>query len=171
DYYGVVSFGTSWKNQVLWGNYANNHKGYCVAFDEEILRDSNLFGKAGIVNYTNKYPEILPDLDGDREPTKKRINKSFTETHTKSKKWSKEKEYRATRLFYENKDIPTVKDRLVSFPKNAVKEIIIGCQATNSTIEEIKYICNEKGFKVSKVYKIPFKFGLEKKVLRYNRCV
>ena len=42
----------------MWSHYANNHTGFCVGFDEKMMKYSSLFDKGAMVDYINEYPEI-----------------------------------------------------------------------------------------------------------------
>ncbi|MFA1563367.1 DUF2971 domain-containing protein [Aliivibrio fischeri] len=53
---GICSFSRTRKNQLMWAHYANEHKGICIGFKEELLtpKGSNIF--ALDVDYQNEYP-------------------------------------------------------------------------------------------------------------------
>ena len=56
-FYGVLSMSCIWNSILMWSHYSDKHKGYCIGFHEEKLRESGSFGKGGKVKY-DKYPEI-----------------------------------------------------------------------------------------------------------------
>lgn len=156
-FYGVISFCINWKNFVLWSYYANNHKGYAIGFHEELLRNSGLFGSGGKVQYKKVKPRIHP-MEEDF------LKRSFIETHSKSVNWRHEKEYRLTKLFYP--DEPTNDDRTVSFPDEFISDVVIGCQASEQTINEIINIADRKNIDVYKLEKSNYSYNLIKKQIR-----
>ena len=56
---GIVCFSKTWKNPVLWGHYADKHKGICLGF--EVPEDT-----ANQINYVNSrfpFPKQQCDLN------------------------------------------------------------------------------------------------------------
>ena len=53
-YYGILPLSCRWNSILMWSHYANSHKGYCVGFWEEKLRNSNFFGSGGQINYLDR---------------------------------------------------------------------------------------------------------------------
>lgn len=76
---GLLCFTKDWHNPVLWGHYADKHRGLCLGFD---VPDENL----GQVSYVNTRFQWPPELD---KPFVKRL------LFTKFAHWSYEDEYRA----------------------------------------------------------------------------
>ncbi|MCB0761029.1 MAG: DUF2971 domain-containing protein [Flavobacteriales bacterium] len=150
--YGVVSFSTEWKQKTLWERYGDHHRGYALGFDEAILRnwlrqDYTLFAKGGVVSYHEKLPKIDP-LNYDI-PTN-----VFLMTHTKTKNWSDENEYRLTKHFgvlFGEDFIPTVNDRVVKFPSETVCELVIGMICPEADKNEMITIGKEKKLPVYQV--------------------
>ncbi|MBL7103181.1 MAG: DUF2971 domain-containing protein [Bacteroidales bacterium] len=35
DHYGILSLSAKWDNILIWGHYAEKHKGFCIGFNEE----------------------------------------------------------------------------------------------------------------------------------------
>lgn len=153
-FYGVVSFCMNWRNFVVWSYYADSHKGFAVGFNEELLRHSGLFGDGGKVKYKYKIPIIHPEEEDI-------IKRAFQETHTKSIYWRHEKEYRLTKRFFPNE--PSEEDRKAYFPDNFIRNVIIGCEATEETVNEILAITSEKNIETFKLQKLKNKFGLFRK--------
>src|SRR6218665_1281944 len=48
---GILCLSERWDSILMWSHYADLHKGYCVGFHENKLRESGLFGKGGPVIY------------------------------------------------------------------------------------------------------------------------
>lgn len=154
-FYGVLSMSARWDSILMWSHYGDFHKGYCIGFWEEKMRNSRFFGKGGPVHYNpdNSYPLIDPL---SKEGTM--IN-AFKETHTKAFDWQYEDEYRFFNLY--TKD-PTDDDRKVNFPNSFIAEIILGIMMPESDKKEIIEIAKKKGIKVFQAKKVPFHFEIGK---------
>ncbi len=154
-YFGVVSMSTRWDSILMWSHYSDSHKGICVGFSEEKLRESGLFGAGGQVHYptNNEYPQIDPF-------EKDKIENIITETQSKASDWSYEKEFRLSKLFYPH--VPTKEDRTIAVPDDYFTEIILGLKIPENDEKEIIDIAKTKNIKVYKVAKVPLKFGLSR---------
>lgn len=139
----------------MWSHYADNHKGLCLEFDDDILRQSlgDLF-----------------DVKYKQEPYKVQLNRPDEMNEdifkgvlcTKEKGWEYEQEVRLLRSpqeGYENKNYP--------FNKKALKTIYFGSQCTQDNIDEYKSLCKQNGFEHVKFRQMVFanngKFELEAK--------
>jgi len=151
EHYGVVSFSEIWDSILMWGHYANNHSGFSVGFFEEKLKNSGIFSGGGIVNYSDKFPNINPIEDVS-------IESLFIETHTKAKEWAYEKEYRFVKLFYP--EVPTIDKRKVYLDKSFYAEILIGLKFPKDQIKSISNLAFELGVKIYQVKQVPFRFEL-----------
>lgn len=149
---GVLSLSARWDSILMWSHYGDFHKGYCVGFYEEKLRNSNLFGKGGPISYN---PEnIIPTV----EPGDHSIEKGFLQTHTKSYDWKYEEEYRLVKMFFPN--VATEDDRTKVVKDECFAEVIIGLLTPEKAKKEIIKAAREKGLKVYQAKKVPFKFEL-----------
>lgn len=162
NHYGVLSMSKYWDSLLLWAHYACCHKGYCIGFSEEVLRESNKFGRGGEVIYSDDFPQLMPDLDGQNRMTEKRIIQAYVETHTKNRQWQYEGEYRLSSILMKHERPATLQERLVKYPDDAVIEVLLGCQISKNHKEEIISICREKRIKVFQTMPLPFKFKLDK---------
>lgn len=82
--YGLLCFSKIWEEPLLWGHYAEKHKGVAIGF--EILEDEILR-----VEYSPELKRTKFELANSKEENEK----LFIElAKTKSEKWSYEKEYR-----------------------------------------------------------------------------
>lgn len=144
---GVISLTSKPDNILMWSHYSNNHKGICVGLNSETIKNSEQFDFIGKVNYTSEYPFISGALE---------INERFyLEMFSKSRDWEYEDEYRVTKRHMQN--------RTINLPREAFNCIIIGCEASTKTQEEVmdqaaKYLPDAK---VLKAFKKEFSFGLE----------
>jgi hypothetical protein len=88
---GIYSLSKSFNDELLWAHYANNHQGFCIEYDFEILTDKNSFYNfyPFDVEYSSHPPEIeISDISSKHQNIFKKI------AGTKSKKWSYEQEKR-----------------------------------------------------------------------------
>ncbi|SDT38809.1 Protein of unknown function [Mucilaginibacter mallensis] len=154
--YGVLSLSKKWDNILMWSHYGDFHKGFCIGLWEEKLRNSKFVGKGGPVIYNDNddYPEISPLNEQNN------LEKSFIETHYKSKDWHYEEEYRLTRLFYPN--YPNLSDRIIEVGDDFFAEIILGIQIPKEHKEEIMIIAKNKSIPVYQAVKVPMKFLIER---------
>lgn len=89
---GIYSLSKSYNDELLWVHYANNHQGFCIEYDFDILMDKNSFYNfySFDVDYSSQPPQIeIRDVSsGDNMMLLKKI------VGTKSQKWSYEREIR-----------------------------------------------------------------------------
>lgn len=109
---GVFSLAEHNNEILMWGHYANSHKGFCVGFDtKELLKAENV-DFVGKVEYYSEFPVIIPNGSLEFQFQK--------QIFSKWDRWAYEDEYRLTKNHIEN--------RKVRLPKAAFKEIILGYQ-------------------------------------------
>ena len=148
-----MSFSTKWDISLLWSHYANNHEGFCVGLKEEWLRESEKFGTGGLVNYQINYPKIDP-TDEDM------MTNMFVETHTKSKEWEYEGEFRLTKIFYPS--VPSKAERKVKYDKEALAEIYFGLNMSQIDKDQILSSLPTRDLKIFQIIKKPFQFSLDR---------
>jgi len=137
---GVSCFSETHDHALMWGHYANKHKGFCVEYDFDSLVESNPKIAAQIVPviYTDVRPIIDKNIVSSFSIKDKKLeaavnaNRYFTRALvTKSKIWRYEKEWRI---------ISKVSDgREVSF--DCVSSIYLGAKASSELIEFMKEHC------------------------------
>lgn len=155
-YYGVLSLSERWDSILMWSHYADYHKGYCVGFWEERLRNS-FIATGGRVLYPpeNNFPRLSPMNDF--------LQNMIQQSHAKSKEWEYEKEYRMAKIFYP--EIASRQDRIQEFPDDFIAEIIIGLSASEKTKAELIQVGKIKEIPVYQSIKKHFKFEIERKRL------
>jgi hypothetical protein len=153
---GVLSLSKRWDSILMWSHYANKHQGFCVGFHEEKLRESDLFGRGGLVDYDpeDKFPFLDP-MEEDR------LRRIFIETQSKANDWKYEEEYRLFKTFYNG--VPSVEERKSYFSDEVFAEVIVGLNISEKDKEEIVTICRTKRIKVYQAEKIPFFFKMNRK--------
>jgi hypothetical protein len=120
--FGILSLTTKMDNLLMWAHYGVCHRGFCVGLDSELLFDA-VGGTLGRVLYADEFP-LMPLFDADIKDTIKYLN-------TKSTHWEYEDEYRLTKAEASNKAF--------TIPKEAIKEVIIGC---NMPADQQAAICD-----------------------------
>lgn len=139
---GVCCFSKNRDNILMWSHYSNNHKGICLQFD--ILEDTDFFSTAIPVSYVNRMP--LYNHFSDRKLIIEKI------IQPKSIDWIYEQEVRIVKT---NVDIENNEgNQVFKFKPIALRKIIFGCKATQTTIEKYKRLCNVKEFKHVKFSKM-----------------
>ncbi len=159
--YAIFSCAMKWNNILMWSHYANHHKGFCVGFWAEKMKDTRIFGKLGEVRYSQSYPKIKPRV---AKKDDKLIYNSFLETHTKAKDWVYESEYRFMSNHFPKK--LTFKDRLISISDDLFAEIILGINISPKDKNEILNICRAKKIRIYQAEKVDFKFKMKRRRLK-----
>jgi hypothetical protein len=151
--FGVISFSERWDSVLMWTHYSDNHKGFCIGYNREKFRSSNLFGLAGPVVYTDYYPQVNP-LDPDLK------NELLIKTHTKALDWKYEKEFRLTILWDEKN--PSNEERILNVPDDFIEEVLLGMCVNDENKSEIVEIGKRKNIPIFMITKKPNSFLLEK---------
>jgi len=131
---------------VMWGNYADNHKGIVIEFDKEHSFFSPDCKRLNFIHQLKKvvYLEQKISMNSDEWEENER---TFL---AKSKHWEFEEEYRMTVLLEENDRNPNRFN--LEFPSNLIKSVYIGCKAKNETIEYIKNLKVQEQWKHLNIY-------------------
>jgi len=124
---GVVCFSDEYDNALMWGHYADKHKGVCLGINIGSTKKYNIMP----MNYINElirlnfYKHLNPDL-----------HLLYIWLHYKSHIWEYEKEFRAIcpslSKFCDNNQ------RLIEFPKADLKEIYFGIKTNDKDINEME---------------------------------
>lgn len=157
-YTGIISFSGRYDSTLMWAHYANNHKGFCLVFDEKKLRDSRLFGMGGNVNYSEDLPKIDPRMRG--------MEKAFEQTYTKSKDWSYEEEYRLAKYYFPK--VAEKEDRIIKYPKESLLEVILGMKITENDRNEIIEITGKLNVPTFQAEQEPGKYKITKRPVPNN---
>jgi len=117
DRSSVCCFNGKWDDPRMWAQYADNHRGYCLAFELSTNwpEDAVPFH----VRYVEDRPEIdlAADTMEDKDAAQRYIDDSI---FTKSIHWRDEQEVRIFR--------PDVPAGLLAFPPAALKAVYLGLQ-------------------------------------------
>jgi Protein of unknown function (DUF2971) len=123
---GVFSFAGDPKNILMWSHYGKDHTGVCIQFER--AHDIPIFCGALSVEYTEKYPEVnwLKEFQES-------LGKIILLKH---KGWEYEDEHRIIR--------PNQARTYLKFKPESIVRIIIGCRASEETINAIKDLLEER---------------------------
>ena len=102
---------------LMWSHYAQNHHGICLGFD---INSNPVFEKTAQVRYAKKYPQA----DYYRATDEQYYEFSLL---TKSDHWKYEKEWRLVLT-----NTAGLKNPVHHFKPSFLKELILGCQTTDS---------------------------------------
>lgn len=131
NHFGVLSLTEDCFNDYMWHEYSNNHEGFCVGFDTQILFDSFKGGCGSVL-----YKDPLPTIDFAKDSLDVKI---FKTVYCKEKKWENEKEFRFHKYWLSEEIV----NRNCKFPTNAIVEIIIGknmsCKYKDDLVNIVKY--------------------------------
>ena len=136
---GVYSFGGDPHNILMWSHYASNHEGLCLQF--EIAKDPGTFIKRVVtMKYSTDYPVV--NWTTDRETGMQAI------VERKHIGWEYERERRLV--------VPEKTRQYFPFRPEALRAIIIGCRAKDSTVAALRDLIAERssvGFPQPRLYR------------------
>ena len=136
--YRVFCLTTKPSNILMWSHYATNHQGICIEFSCENL----VFSGAFKVQYAERYPAF--DFMDDSE---ERVLQPLV---WKSDAWAYEDEYRLIAQEFSEGLAPSLFtfNNYLTLPMAAIRAIILGCLAPESTREAIATILARHGSSV-----------------------
>lgn len=144
-----ISFSLTCTEPLMWGLYANNHKGACLAFEVEFdSEEGNWPGTyLRLIHYHAHRRSILPlILNHGNSPMSKVSNAciQYFGSCIKSKNWSFEKELR---MFIHDDNQLTSENQLLLYndARAFLKGVILGIN-NESTIEDIQAVAKAHGF-------------------------
>ena len=101
DVAGVFSLSKTYNNEVMWSHYSSNHKGYCVEYEFDNIKELNL-SRVDMEHSLNHFDDFVKINYSAKTPKKTVGNEhqSFINfLSQKSDKWKYEEEFRLV-LFY-----------------------------------------------------------------------
>jgi hypothetical protein len=146
--YRLYCLSTKPDHPLMWGHYADNHRGVCLEFDVR-TRD---FCQAIQVDYSAEYPQFSLS-DGD----------DLSPFHSKSADWSYEQEYRlVAQEASEALGSGTLMthDSLYELSRGSLLSITIGDCAPASTYDEVAEMARPAGILVRKATRVPHRYAL-----------
>lgn len=136
-------------NQLMWGHYADHHRGVCLEFNAR-TRD---FGLAIEVEYKTTCPQYSLADETDMSPL-----------YTKSADWAYEREYRV--IAQEAKEaigsdtLMTNDDGFFQFSQGALVSVIVGSSVATSIAREVTELTRGSGVLVRTAARVPGRYEL-----------
>lgn len=124
------------KSVLMWSHYASSHTGFCVEFNENLLKDKNQFE---FVPRRIHYDDVLPDKLSINDYDHLSYKDKETILFWKSKEWKYEKEFR---LCYKDHN-----QCYVSIPPKSINAIYCGCNMNPLLVGLFKRLCTTNGWK------------------------
>tara|TARA_R110001583_G_C5569551_1_gene401944 strand:- start:75 stop:530 length:456 start_codon:yes stop_codon:yes gene_type:complete len=125
----------------MWSHYADSHRGFCVKFDTTDAFFNSRRGDKDEFYHLRKVEYLL------ERPNKSLINMSGIDLLLlKSDIWSYEKEWRFCGVLNESDsqmNIGSQRIYLFKYPKQVIREIILGVNATSDLEDKIRLIISE----------------------------
>ncbi len=135
DRLGVFCMSKRNDSSLMWGHYANSHKGFCIGFDtlklKKFINEKFHNGRGDL--HEVEYKSEVPIFDSyvDQSKIKDYSKSRFI---TKFQHWSYEDEYRII--------IDKMANQAIKIPKNIYKEIIFGYKMSELHRKEIRIIAD-----------------------------
>lgn len=136
DRYRVYCLSPDPTSTLMWSHYSHQHQGICLVFDTQ----NDVFGSALKIDYREKYPGLALDSDDD--------NQVILALLTKSAVWKYEDEYRIIaeeRAHAIAKDTLKTDNNFLVYPAGSLKAVIVGCQANDTSVREVRQIVEKHG--------------------------
>jgi hypothetical protein len=145
----IYCLGKNVKNLLMWAHYADGHKGICIEFDT----NNEVFSTAYRVEYVTEYP-VWRLYDPKQ---------TFFHLLTKVKDWEYEQEFRLIaqeRQGTINQECLTANGNLLEISENAIRSIIVGC---NAPFKDVQSIVRDSApnIPLRKAKRIPNRYELE----------
>jgi hypothetical protein len=136
DRYRVYCLSARSDCELMWAHYAASHSGICLEFSTHNAE----FATALQVVYAERYPSFDITASGEEH--------SLLLLIAKSSSWQYEQEYRLVSLETANATLHgtlmSVEGK-VGIPSNALTSIIVGCLASDDTVETVREIIRSSG--------------------------
>ncbi len=136
-------------SQLMWGHYADHHRGVCLEFNVR----TQSFSSATEVSYNASYPEYTLDSDDDLSPF-----------YTKSADWSYEEEYRLIAQEEAHalaSGTLMTRDGFFQLSDGDLRSIIVGASVTADATREILEIAKAAAIMVKKASRVPHRYELD----------
>lgn len=154
DTIGILSFCSAFDNEPMWAHYGNNYNGFAIGFNTvKLARALNC--TVGLVDYNDTPLDYY--IMGENSGLLER------ELFRKSTKWKSEQEVRFLTV-----GIGLYRDRVNTFPVEAVEEIVLGLNTSKQVQSEIIAAANLTipGIPFYKIVVKADSFGFDKEKLK-----
>jgi hypothetical protein len=151
--YRVYCLSSDPTSTLMWSHYSQHHQGICLEFDAR----NDVFGSALKVDYRETYPGLALDCGDDSQAILTLLAKSTV--------WEYEDEYRIIaeeRAQAIAKDTLKTDDNFLVYPPGSLKAVIVGCQADDATVREVRQIIekNGRGIAIKRAVRTPNHYSL-----------
>ena len=151
--YGIFSTSCKYDSVLMWSHYSNLHKGLCIRFNCEKLRDyiENECPKNDwiIVWYKAEYSKDYPVLNPFELSDEDQIIKSLI---IKSAIWIYEEEIRFILFTYPNKEL--------TLPYGIIDQIILGCKICREDKKELIEFSKNNNIELVQAFRKEYDFDL-----------
>lgn len=99
---GIFSLSKTYDNELMWSHYSSNHKGYCIEYEFDNLKELNL-SRVDMEHYLNHFDDFVKINYSKKTPEKSLGNEhqSFINfLSQKSDSWKYEEEYRLILAYF-----------------------------------------------------------------------
>lgn len=157
---GVTCFSESFDSLLMWAHYAHNHHGICVEYElHRFIDDLKLIPVPTI--YTIDRPCLQSfDLSSPETEATRLFIHGLT---TKSTEWSYEKEWRIIQDEGACGETWDSVNHGALLPSVKPKSIILGCEAQEAFVDEVKRYCQECRINLFRMEKDKTTYRLNKK--------
>lgn len=138
---GVLCLTEEPDNLLMWSHYADSHQGFCIKFDT-----SNYFFNQKRTVEDDFYHLRKVEYIGQHPIKVIKSSKGVDLLLHKSDTWSHEKEWRFCAVLHDSDIVIECADsdiHLFKYPKEIIKEIILGANASEELAGKIKTIINQ----------------------------
>lgn len=149
---GIACFTRDWNNELMWSHYAKNHTGFCVGYDEAVIRGWSEVRGALEVAYLEEAPVFRFFEETPDEFVRKAI-------FCKSKSWEYESEFR---LLFDDSGLKTL-------PSGTILEVTLGCRASGELREEARGRLGTTSVEILQAAEIPANFRLSRDRIETGR--
>jgi hypothetical protein len=149
---GIYSLSKDINNELLWAHYADQHKGFAIEFDLDIIVDAFNYGNIPLVTQIDVLYSNTPSLlnINDRNDSDKLIQSLIG---VKSLVWQYENE---VRLIFNNTG-------LIDIPFYAIKSIYFGLRSKAKDKDKVMKALRGRGVNYYEMDSVPQKYLLEPK--------
>lgn len=152
--FGLACFTRNWNNELLWSHYARNHTGFCISYDEELIRGwSEVHGALDVA-----YLQDAPVFKFFEETPDDFVRKVI---FSKSKSWAYEEEFRV--LFGGS--------GLRILPSATILEVTLGCRASHELRNEARKRLGKAGYEIFQAAELPAQFRLSRHSIKAKEFV
>ncbi len=146
---GICCFSKIWNSMSQWAYYGDNHAGFVVEYDLEVLLNSSLFTCSREVIYTSDYPNIDPIKHFNNNFSLEEVSEILDAHSYKHTDWQNELEYRFIKYFAN----PTLNtsERTITLPINAITSIILGLRTTSENVGVATAIAKKRNWSLYQI--------------------